>query len=67
MLEQITTETEMMIALYAAQSIIQRVITEGDGSGYNIPEEYSSETSLANAIGAVVRKEITDFTRWGVK
>ena len=64
MLENITSETEMAIAIYAAQAIIHRVITEGDGSGYNIPEEYKSETRFANLVSALVRQEMTDPTKW---
>lgn len=64
MLENITSETEMAIAIYAAQTIIHRVITEGDGSGYNIPEDQKNEIKLTNLISALIRQEMTDPTRW---
>lgn len=65
MSERIENKDEMMIALFCAISLIGKIMKEGDGSGYNIPEEYKTDYSFYNLVSVQVSTEMSNPQNWG--
>lgn len=64
MLESIQTQDEAAIALLCVSMLAMKVIRDGDGAGYNIPEELQENHALNGYISTIMTNEINDPTKW---